>query len=101
MASFRVLDYRVTLGVSVWALAANVLYFWLVRHSLRDALVLGASSLVTIGAMHIGHSVTPPQPLDALPPPVQPPRTVIKVTDLNRDYLLSRLDRIGDKREEG
>ena len=57
--SVRVLDWRITCGVSVWTLAFNLVYFYVIRHSARDALVLGASSLFTIGAMHLGHSVTP------------------------------------------
>ncbi len=62
MASFRFLSWRISIGISAVSLGFNVLYFYLVRHSLRDALVLGASSLFTIGAMHLGHSLRPASP---------------------------------------
>ena len=57
MASFRLLNWRISVGVSAISLAFNLLYFWAVRHNLRDTLVLSASSLFTVGAMHVGHSI--------------------------------------------
>jgi hypothetical protein len=55
--SFRVLNWRITVGLSLWSLGFNLLYFWLVSHRLRDTLVLSASSLFVLGAAHLAHSV--------------------------------------------
>ena len=51
------LNWRITVGLSLWSLGFNLLYFWLVSHRLRDTLVLSASSLFVLGAAHLAHSV--------------------------------------------
>lgn len=55
--SFKFLNWRVSIGVSVFSLLFNFAYFYIVRHNWHEALVLSGSSIFTIGTMHLAHSI--------------------------------------------
>jgi hypothetical protein len=63
--TFNFLRWKITLGLSVLALLFNFAYFLFFDRNVLMALKMSGSSLISIGAMHIAHSInattTPPQ----------------------------------------
>ena len=52
-----ILNWKISVGISLVSLLFNFAYFYIVQHSITDAIKLSASSLITVGAMHISHSI--------------------------------------------
>lgn len=52
----RLMDWRITLGVSVLSLGFNWAWYLLVTHSAGQSIKLAASSLVTLAAAHGAHA---------------------------------------------
>lgn len=51
----KVMDIRITLGLSFISLLFNFGYFFIVDHNLREAIKLSASSILTLGCAHAAH----------------------------------------------
>ena len=55
--SFTFLNWHITIGLSILALLFNFAYFFVLDHTVIMALKMSGSSLISIGAMHMAHSV--------------------------------------------
>lgn len=53
----KVLDWRISLGVSFASFAFNLAYFWLIQHDLLQSIKYSVSSVVTVAALHGAHAV--------------------------------------------
>ena len=59
--TLHILDWRVTVGLSFLSLAANLGYYALVTHDVRQTMMLAAASLFSIAATHAAHYVAKTQ----------------------------------------